>query len=224
MMVGLQEYLEQNSFPITECGCWIWMRSVNDLGYGKIQIKGKTIGAHRASWLAYRGDIPIGSLVCHQCDVPSCINPNHLFLGSHSDNAHDRERKGRGQNLKGQNNNNAKLTDDIVRTIRHSTLPRWKLAKKFGIRSSTVWSIQTQNNVWPHIAWPSPPIDYGKIKTRRNRGKKITAKQAEEIFNSQDRQCVIARRYGISHTLVRYIKSGRVWKPAESAYLAEAGT
>lgn len=66
-------------------------------GYPQIGFKKKVIYTHRASWLIFRGEIPNGFCVCHHCDNPLCINPNHLFLGTHKDNMDDRKKKNKGK-------------------------------------------------------------------------------------------------------------------------------
>lgn len=76
-------------------GCWIWMSSLSDRGYGQLTIKNKTIYAHRFSWELHNGPIPEGLLVCHHCDTPLCVNPDHLFVGTQKDNILDAMRKGR---------------------------------------------------------------------------------------------------------------------------------
>lgn len=76
-------------------GCWLWTGSSNPDGYGNLWSGGKMINAHRVSWSLYRGAIPDGLHVLHKCDVPQCVNPDHLFLGSHADNMADRAAKGR---------------------------------------------------------------------------------------------------------------------------------
>lgn len=76
-------------------GCWLWSGSRNDKGYGHIHVFNKTIQAHRASWEIANGQIPDGMYICHRCDNPPCVNPEHLFLGSPSDNTRDAVRKGR---------------------------------------------------------------------------------------------------------------------------------
>lgn len=81
-------------------GCWIWTGGKFNHGYGRFWAAGKSIQAHRASWLLHNGGIPHdgsfhGICVCHHCDVPACVNPNHLFLGTVNDNNQDRVNKGR---------------------------------------------------------------------------------------------------------------------------------
>lgn len=78
-----------------ENGCWIWNKSLNKPGYGQFYFNGKYYGAHRASWMIYRGPIPDGLWILHRCDVRACVNPNHLFLGTNQDNILDAVSKGR---------------------------------------------------------------------------------------------------------------------------------
>lgn len=77
-------------------GCWIWQGGRRgNMGYGAITDRGKPMSAHRAAWIMYNGQIPDGLLVCHKCDNPRCVNPAHLFLGTHQDNMDDRTAKNR---------------------------------------------------------------------------------------------------------------------------------
>ena len=83
--------------------CWLWLGPLDHYGYGKINRggwHGKTLKAHRVSWEFANGLIPSGMCVLHHCDNPRCVNPAHLFLGTHGDNARDRERKHRGNHGK----------------------------------------------------------------------------------------------------------------------------
>lgn len=76
-------------------GCWEYSAAVTHNGYGRIKHNGKTIRAHRASWLVHFGPIPDGLNVLHKCDNPPCINPDHLFLGTTQENMDDKVAKGR---------------------------------------------------------------------------------------------------------------------------------
>ena len=78
-------------------GCWLWRGAPSGtMGYGQCyDERGRRTYAHRISWRMAYGNIPIGLCVLHACDVPLCVNPNHLFLGTLADNCRDRDRKGR---------------------------------------------------------------------------------------------------------------------------------
>ena len=97
MNASIKERLLNNIELITESGCWIWMGYVTKWGYGTISVDYKKKCTHRMAYQEMIGEIPKGMLVCHTCDVPSCINPNHLFVGTHQDNMDDMTKKGRGK-------------------------------------------------------------------------------------------------------------------------------
>lgn len=78
-------------------GCWLWSAYHNQAGYGTTKGNRRQVLAHRLSFRLFRGNIPEGALVCHRCDVRACVNPNHLFLGSHLDNVRDMVAKGRAR-------------------------------------------------------------------------------------------------------------------------------
>lgn len=94
-------HLEQNSEKIPISGCWIWTKSIHPDGYGSITYKNKSWKVHRLSYLIFNGTLE-DKYVLHRCDTPSCINPDHLWLGTPSDNMKDMSNKGRkkGGNFK----------------------------------------------------------------------------------------------------------------------------
>ena len=95
----MKTFLERfrDSYEIDKkTGCWNWTGSKNGInGYGRITVEGKSYCAHRVSYELFVGIIPNGYNVCHKCDNPVCINPDHLFVGTRSDNMQDASNKGR---------------------------------------------------------------------------------------------------------------------------------
>lgn len=123
--------------------CWEWQAGKSDTGYGQFGIRGRLWGAHRVAWVLTFGPIPEGLLVCHRCDNPGCVNPYHLFLGTHKDNRRDAARKGRV--TKGEGVCSSKLTEDEVWEIRElleEGVPRQEIADEFGVSR---WSINAIN-------------------------------------------------------------------------------
>jgi hypothetical protein len=88
------EYLIQKC-TIDNNDCWNWNGTKNTKKYGQLMINRKRHMAHRISWSLKNGEIPTGMVICHKCDNTSCINPDHLFLGTQKDNIQDASRKGR---------------------------------------------------------------------------------------------------------------------------------
>jgi hypothetical protein len=132
--------------------CWLWMAYTNKkTGYGQYEYMGKMYRAHRFSWEQAFGAIPGGMCVLHRCDNPSCVNPSHLFLGTHLDNVHDRVVKGRS--AKGEAHGLSKLTDGDVRQMRieHSCGASYRaLGRQYGVDRANVRSVVT-GKTWSHV-------------------------------------------------------------------------
>ena len=134
-----------------ENGCWLWTGARDKNGYGWFNGVGKPGGhtrANRQAWMFFRGDIPKGLFVCHTCDTPSCVNPDHLFLGTNNDNRQDSKQKGR--TCRGTRVNTNRLSESQVHEIRKRYIPRVVtqkyLAEQYGVSESAVGLIITNRN------------------------------------------------------------------------------
>lgn len=149
--MNLQERFEKNFIPEPNSGCWLWLGALSKRGgYGAITRNATK--AHRASYSLYRGEIPAGMLVCHSCDVPCCVNPDHLFLGTIADNNGDRARKGRNKKVgnQGEKHPFSKLTEADIMEIRASKERCMDLATKYGVARSCITKIRKRLS-WRHI-------------------------------------------------------------------------
>lgn len=140
----IQERFERNCTPEPNSGCWLWTGFVTKKGYGSFSIDraGHSSRAHRAAWAIYNGVIPEGLYVCHKCDNTSCVNPEHLFLGSHKENMADMRLKNRSARLYGSKNHSTSLSEDEVAHIRSGSMRQKDLAKMYSVHQSTISKIQ----------------------------------------------------------------------------------
>jgi len=125
-------------------GCWEWIGSRNQDGYGNFHARQDGLvfwRAHRFSCHINHGPIPPDMDVCHECDNPACVNPKHLWLGTMKDNVADREAKGRGATT-GAKNGNAKLTENQVLEIVQSGETTIALGSKYGVHPSAITNIR----------------------------------------------------------------------------------
>jgi hypothetical protein len=139
--------------PNKETGCVEWDGARHRQGYGQFYFEGKIVLAHRASWAMYHGSMPTpAQKVCHRCDNPCCVNPEHLFLGTQRDNALDCVAKGRARRarLTGEKNGVARFTDDQVRDIHRDQRMYREIASDYGVAESTIGMIKRGHN-WHHI-------------------------------------------------------------------------
>jgi hypothetical protein len=125
-------------------GCWVWGAATFDTGYGMFSAGEKTVRTHRYVWEAIYGPIPDGLDVCHHCDNPPCVRPDHLFLGTDQTNTDDKVAKRR--HGFGENHPGAKLSDAQVAEIRARRAAGerpYKLAKEFGVTYVHIWTLCT---------------------------------------------------------------------------------
>lgn len=124
-------------------------------GYGAFWFGRKRVGTHRVAWLLCNGPIPSGLHVLHRCDTPACVNPDHLFLGTHQDNMRDRDAKGRcgARGQRGEKCPSHKLRLDDVTEIRRMVAAgaqQTVLAARFGVHKATINDLVLRKT-WAHI-------------------------------------------------------------------------
>ena len=151
--LSLLEKLTQGYTINQFTGCWIWNKFVDDNGYGRLSYNSKPYLTHRVSYKLFNGEIPKGLFVCHKCDTPSCVNPAHLFLGTHDDNMADMVGKGRAQRKRGEENSISILTEAQAQEIinfnhYHGSLTY--LAKKFNTSPQTIYYVR-HGKTWTHL-------------------------------------------------------------------------
>ena len=127
-----------------ESNCWVWQGAKRNGGYGNIKHRGKSIATHRTIWEYYNGPIPDGIHVLHKCDNPPCCNPDHLFLGTHTDNVRDMDNKGRRRTVctYGEQHYKTSLTLKEAMAIKKDSRFQRLIAKDYRISESTVSHIK----------------------------------------------------------------------------------
>jgi hypothetical protein len=160
-MTSFEDWLLDRVHTEPNTGCWLWAASTNGDGYAQCCIDGQTRPVHRTVYVRLVGPIGPGLCVCHRCDMRCCVNPAHMFLGTHAENMADMVRKGRqargrilAREQAGERNENARLTEDAVRAIRAMRVDGVDLgviAERFGIARQYVYNVCARIT-WKHVA------------------------------------------------------------------------
>jgi transposase len=205
--------------PVMRCelrACWVWTGGRLPRGYGSYRWPEERIYlAHRASWILHVGAIRRGLLVLHRCDNPSCVNPDHLYLGSAKDNTRDARDRGRLATgarhglrrhpeaiARGQRQGSARLSETAVAEIRQLYDAHGEtcssLAERYGVSRATIERV-ANGKLWGHV--PSARMRRGKPRRER-----LSDAQKEEICSAYERGGVtrgfLAGLYGVSKTRV----------------------
>ena len=149
--------------PEPNSGCWLWLGAMSTSGYGNLRVDGRWLKAHRYAYELFCGAIPPeldgedvrGPCVIHSCDMPLCVNPDHLRIGTHVQNMHDKRERDRfvSNPLYGEEHQNSKLkADDIplVRRLRAEGVSYVELGRRFGVHRTTIRDV-INGNTWLHI-------------------------------------------------------------------------
>ena len=162
-MATLEDFLRFEKYIKYTDSCWLWTgwnsKGNSRSGYGVFVMHGKQVRAHRMAWFFANWEFPFGDLIlCHRCDIPRCVRPDHLFLGTDRDNFLDAISKGRVHKFQkdssiGVKNGRAKLTEQLVREIKLKTSNHRgykEIAASYGVSESTVQFI-ANGKTWRHV-------------------------------------------------------------------------
>ena len=147
MRQPIKERLNRYTLIDLTTGCWNWTGYKDRDGYGNINIGRLPHQAHRVAYAEFKGTFDETLQVRHKCDNPSCINPEHLELGTHKDNMRDKKERDR---IKGELHPKAKLTNKDIFAIRESPLSQCELARQTGLNQSFIGKIRNRV-IWTHI-------------------------------------------------------------------------
>lgn len=140
--MNIEQRFSSKVMPEPNSGCYLWTAHTSKGGYGRFGIGGKVEDAHRVAYSLYVAPIPEGQCVLHRCDVPSCVRPDHLFIGSQPQNLEDMTRKGRRSCGRGESSGSAKLTKAKVLAIRRDPRTHREIAPDYGVGKSTIGAIK----------------------------------------------------------------------------------
>ncbi len=204
--------------------CWLWQGATQKFGYGKITSggdRGQTLIAHRVVWEWTYGPIPNNLRVLHKCDVPQCVNPEHLWLGTQGDNMQDCVHKGRFPRLHGDAHYSSKLSTNSVIEIRQryrDGLTQRQIAVEYGVSPTTIW--QALHNVtWPDVGNPVPPELFGPMRGERNGRVRLADEQVIAIRARYTGYAAgglthkqLAIEYGVCEGTIQHILKGHSWR------------
>jgi hypothetical protein len=146
-----RDFIHSKTIVDEKTGCWLWMGGLTKQRYGHFRSNYTRYAAHRVSYEVFVGSVPDGMFVCHKCDNPQCVNPDHLFAGTPQDNSQDMAAKKR--HMFGEINGNAKLSEEQAKHIlrlKGCGMSKQAIGDKFGVCRVTVAKIWA-GELWAHL-------------------------------------------------------------------------
>lgn len=191
--------------------CWLWTGSKDGCGYGLIQIipKSRPLRAHRLSYEHHHGPIPAGLVVRHRCDVPNCVNPEHLLVGTQADNVADSVERGRMQ--RGERSGKAKLTADRVLELRSMYAAHIRveeIAERFEVTVAVISAIATGRH-WKHVGGICEPRGRDL-----NRFRRLATEQVVELRNAYRSgmpTAELASRFSVNRSYASSVATGKYY-------------
>lgn len=193
-MVRFENKIDRSPHPK---GCWIWLGSTNPAGYGQFWVSPKAEMAHRVSFSIHKQVIPSGKIVCHHCDNPSCVNPDHLFMGTHLDNVMDKIKKGRHNPATGDRSGARKHPERMARWHNNGPHMHPERMARGDSNGARKYPERLTRGVNHHSARVTPD----EVVAIR-----ISVASGAETYAS------MAGKYGVSNVAVRKIVQRRSWK------------
>lgn len=192
--------------------CWEWLNHGSKQGYGMLRYPRtrNTVMAHRISWLLTNGPIPEGFKVLHKCDNPPCVNPNHLFLGTQTDNMQDAMRKGRRRFYTGPKPNAWKISPEIRKMIVEEYLDGEPSMKSLGIKHGV-----SAQNICDIVKSLPKSVKRKNKGGERTPGAKLTPMKVIEIrrrWHSGESQTELSREFGVYQSAIYKIVNRENWK------------
>lgn len=220
-------YIEKRVKIDPVSNCWIWQLTLGKDGYGKAKRRGQTIRAHRLSYLTFCGDIPSNLFVCHRCDTPACVNPSHLWIGTHFENELDKTNKGRRSPSpaithpetipKGEQASasvlNAKQVEEVYVLGMQNMLAK-EIKAKLGLKVSESAICRILNGAtWKHLKLAEKhgvpkPQNIGE----RNPTARLTAEKVRFIRLSELPSPELAKKFNVDVGTIYAVKHNKTWK------------
>ncbi len=207
----------QMQYKVSQSGCWEWVGGKDKDGYGTFKshhLEQKFMRAHRWSY-AYHNNTTIQQWanICHKCDNPSCVNPDHLWIGTVKENQRDKWDKGRANISTGERLPQSILTEAQVRNILIDPRPNSRIAADYGVASQTIASIKNKDS-WQHIT-DVDPVKAKRVSPRKGVSDKITPEIVRDIRSGKETGKQLAEKYGITQQTVCDIRKRRSWAHIE---------